>query len=66
MNLAKVPAHIDTTIDDLLEETSILVNINDITLPLDVNTAPHSTNSSSYPTSKSKLLDDFDSWLDTT
>ncbi|CAI9784408.1 unnamed protein product [Fraxinus pennsylvanica] len=65
MNHAKMPAYVDTTINNLLEETSILIIINDITLPLDVNAAPHSTNSSLDPTLKSKLLDDFDSWLDT-
>lgn len=57
---AKMPAF-DNTIDDLLEETSALININDKTLPHDVKAAPSSSDS----VSKSKLLDDFDSWLDT-
>ncbi|KAL2476707.1 hypothetical protein Adt_37443 [Abeliophyllum distichum] len=65
MKHQSMPALIDNTIDNLLEETSDMVNINVKTQPHDVKAVPHSTPSSSDPISKSKLLDDFDSWLDT-
>ncbi|CAI9757267.1 unnamed protein product [Fraxinus pennsylvanica] len=58
---SKMPALMDNTIDNLLEETSALININDKTLPHNVKAAPSSLDA----VSKSKLLDDFDSWLDT-
>ncbi|OVA11221.1 hypothetical protein BVC80_8687g11 [Macleaya cordata] len=58
---------IEDTIDDLLSETSNLKNQNDAVLPQEKTTLlsdlPSLSASSSY--SGSKVLDDFDSWLDT-
>ncbi|KAF2283268.1 hypothetical protein GH714_043620 [Hevea brasiliensis] len=53
-------------LDDLLEETSILTDKNG-SYQLTKVTAAHDEiqSSSSQPATKSKVLDDFDSWLDT-
>ncbi|CAK9182681.1 unnamed protein product [Ilex paraguariensis] len=57
----------DDTIDDLLKQTSSLINNNSPSQSSEVKAAPSDVLSSSslHPASKSKLLDDFDSWLDT-
>lgn len=61
-NEAQAPASFGDTIDNLLQETSGLIKI-DSGMPAGVKTSfvmPPTSN----PSSKSKLLDDFDSWLD--
>lgn len=56
---ASVTASFDDVLDDLLQETSNLMNRNGLS-------QPHETqSSSSQSVTKSKVLDDFDSWLDT-
>ncbi|KAL0443948.1 UNVERIFIED_CONTAM: hypothetical protein Slati_2117500 [Sesamum latifolium] len=52
-------------IDDLLEETSHLIKIEGKQPSRIVTPSPDDISSAMNPTSKSKLLDDFDSWLDT-
>lgn len=47
---------LDDTLDDLLKETSIVTKVS--------STAGHAS-SASQPVSKSKIIDDFDSWFDT-
>ncbi|KAK6134908.1 hypothetical protein DH2020_031352 [Rehmannia glutinosa] len=58
-------AIIDDDIDNLLEETSILTKIEDMQLSNEVKASADVISSTLNPSSKSKLLDDFDSWLDT-
>ncbi|KAK6134745.1 hypothetical protein DH2020_031521 [Rehmannia glutinosa] len=58
-------AIIDDDIDNLLEETSVLTKIEDIRLSNEVKASADVISSTLNPSSKSKLLDDFDSWLDT-
>lgn len=55
-----VAANLDDDIDDLLSETSDLINKKRIS-PLPNTKATSAT----FPDSNSKVLDDFDSWLDT-
>ncbi|KAK6134741.1 hypothetical protein DH2020_031517 [Rehmannia glutinosa] len=58
-------AIIDDDIDNLLEETSVLTKIEDMRLSNEVKASADVISSTLNPSSKSKLLDDFDSWLDT-
>lgn len=59
-------ANLDDALDDLLEETSNVMNQNDLSQSLEEKTAIHVVNSSaSQSGTKSKVLDEFDSWLDT-
>lgn len=59
-------ASIDDVLDDLLEETSNVLNPNALSRPQEVKPVIHSTqSSSSQHGTKSKVLDEFDSWLDT-
>lgn len=61
-----VSAKLDDVLDDLLEETSILSNKKDSYQLTKVTASNDETQSSSSRTgTKSKVLDDFDSWLDT-
>ncbi|KDO49568.1 hypothetical protein CISIN_1g012781mg [Citrus sinensis] len=57
---ASVTASFDDVLDDLLEETSNLMNPNGLSRPHEAQSS-----SSSQSVKKSKVLDDFDSWLDT-
>lgn len=61
-----VAANIDDDIDDLLSETSDLINKNR-TSPLHETKAASAgaPSTTTVPNSDSKVLDDFDSWLDT-
>ncbi|KAI4322726.1 hypothetical protein L6164_022393 [Bauhinia variegata] len=59
-----VTASLDDALDDLLEETSTMTNSNGLLRPKEENVVLQSTQSSDSRT-KSKVLDDFDSWLDT-
>ncbi|KAI4333909.1 hypothetical protein L6164_018661 [Bauhinia variegata] len=61
---ALITASLDDERDDLLEETSTMINSNGLLRPKEENTVLHSTQSSDSGT-KSKVLNDFDSWLDT-
>ncbi|KAJ8568024.1 hypothetical protein K7X08_020746 [Anisodus acutangulus] len=56
---------LDDTLDDLLKETSTVTNKNEHSLPNEVNSTAGPTPSASQPVSKSKIIDDFDSWFDT-
>lgn len=56
---ASVTASFDDVLDDLLEETSNLMNPNGLSRPHEAQS------SSSQSVTESKVLDDFDSWLDT-
>lgn len=60
-------ADLDDTLDDLLKETSSLISQSAASLSLEVKATPSDflSSPSSRPTSKPKVLDDFDSWLDT-
>ncbi|CAK7322684.1 unnamed protein product [Dovyalis caffra] len=65
---AKTPsiaATLDVVLDDLLEETSNLSNQNNLHQPSEMKAAYEIQSSSSQSVSKSKVLDDFESWLDT-
>lgn len=55
---------LDDTLDDLLKETSAVTNKNEHSLPNEVNSIAGHTSSASQPVSKSKIIDDFDSWID--
>ncbi|KAL6535822.1 hypothetical protein OROHE_012666 [Orobanche hederae] len=58
--------NLDGDIDKLLEETSNLARIDGRQVSNEVRSSPDVVPSSALnPSSKSKLLDDFDSWLDT-
>ncbi|TXG55089.1 hypothetical protein EZV62_020345 [Acer yangbiense] len=57
-------ASFDDVLDDLLQETSTLMNQNSLSQPSDVTAASHAQSSSSHTVTKSKELEDFDSWLD--
>ncbi|XP_057956051.1 protein ECERIFERUM 16 isoform X2 [Malania oleifera] len=61
---ASATANLDNAIDDLLEETCNLMNQKDALLSLDAS-APLDGGALSHSNPKSKVLDDFDSWLDT-
>lgn len=56
---------LDDTLDDLLKETSIVTNKNEFSLPNEVSSTAGHASSASQPVSKSKIIDDFDSWFDT-
>ena len=59
-------ANLDDALDDLLAETSIVLNQNSLLRPQEEKFAHPSTQSSStHSGTKPKVLDDFDSWLDT-
>ncbi|XP_007043709.2 PREDICTED: uncharacterized protein LOC18608783 isoform X1 [Theobroma cacao] len=60
-------AAVTSTFDDLLQETSTLVNRNGLSRHTDVKAAQDSGQSSpsSHSVPKPKVLNDFDSWLDT-
>ncbi|KAL0399792.1 UNVERIFIED_CONTAM: hypothetical protein Sradi_2322500 [Sesamum radiatum] len=62
---ATTPANVYDSIDDLLEETSHLIKIEGERPSQMVTPSPDDVPSTMNPTSKSKLLDDFGSWLDT-
>lgn len=57
--------NLDDTLDDLLKETSTVTNKNERSPPEEVNSTAGHTPSASQPVSKSKIVDDFDSWFDT-
>ncbi|GFP86449.1 hypothetical protein PHJA_000788700 [Phtheirospermum japonicum] len=57
--------NVDDDIDKLLEETSNLMNIDSRRVSNEVMASNDAISSTLDPSSKSKLLDDFDSWLDT-
>ncbi|KAF7805982.1 phosphorelay protein [Senna tora] len=56
---------LDDALDDLLEETSNIMNRNAFSQPREEKSVLHSAQSSSHSGTKSKVLDEFDSWLDT-
>lgn len=56
---------LDDSLDDLLRETSTVTNKNDGLPSNEVNSTAGHTASASQPVSKSKIMDDFDSWFDT-
>ncbi|KAM3301888.1 protein ECERIFERUM 16 [Capsicum chacoense] len=56
---------LDDTLDDLLKETSTVTSKNERLPPSKVNSTADRTPSASQPVSKSKIMDDFDSWFDT-
>lgn len=62
-----VIADFDDALDDLLEETSNVVNPDGVSQSLEGKAVvlPSVQSSSSHSETKSKVLDDFDSWLDT-
>ncbi|KAL6990384.1 hypothetical protein U1Q18_047633 [Sarracenia purpurea var. burkii] len=63
---ASVTANFDDNLDELLKETSSLTNQKGKSPSTEVITTHLNTVSSSFgPDSKSKVLDDFDSWFDT-
>lgn len=55
-----ITASFDDALDDLLQESSNMMSQSQ-----DVKVVTHDTQSSSQSVTKSKVLDDFDSWLDT-
>lgn len=59
------PTNIDDAIDILLEETSSLAIVGQRIPSSSSKTATESISSNNNPVPKSKILDDFDSWLDT-
>ncbi|XP_021888555.1 uncharacterized protein LOC110807677 isoform X2 [Carica papaya] len=63
--IASTTANFDDVVDDLLEQTSNLVNQNASPQPQEVKGFPHETKTSSHSVNKSRVLDDFASWLDT-
>lgn len=64
LDQSKAALTLDDSLDDLLNETSNRINQDTVTWSNDVKTSFDVHPSPSAPT-KSKLLDDFDSWLDT-
>ncbi|KAK4438737.1 hypothetical protein Salat_0208300 [Sesamum alatum] len=65
MKPATTPANVNDAIDDLIEETSHLIKTEGKRPSHMVTSSPDDISSAMNPSSKSKLLDDFDSWLDT-
>ncbi|KAL3509292.1 hypothetical protein ACH5RR_028693 [Cinchona calisaya] len=61
----RMDTSLDDTLDDLLKETSSAINTKGASPVHKVNAASHGAPSATQPPSKSKILDDFDSWLDT-
>lgn len=62
--IASITASLDDTLDDLLEETSTLLNPNVLLQSQDEKPVHHSM-LSSHSQNKSPVSDDFDSWFDT-
>ncbi|KAI9176729.1 hypothetical protein LWI28_006447 [Acer negundo] len=60
---APATASFDDELDDLLQETSTLMNQNSLSHPSDVTAASHAQSSSSQTVTKSKELEDFDSCI---
>lgn len=62
-----IAANLDDALDNLLAETSNLLNPNGLHQPWEAKSAPNEIqlSSASQSAPKSKILDDFDSWLDT-
>lgn len=58
-------ASLDDTLDDLLKETSSAINTKGVSPLHELKDASHDAPSASQPHPTSKILDDFDSWLDT-
>nr|XP_023915918.1 uncharacterized protein LOC112027490 isoform X1 [Quercus suber]XP_023915919.1 uncharacterized protein LOC112027490 isoform X1 [Quercus suber]POF06182.1 hypothetical protein CFP56_27259 [Quercus suber] len=58
-------ANLDDTLDDLLEETSNVMNQTGLSQSLEEKAVHPVQSSSSQSGTKSKVLDEFDSWLDT-
>ncbi|KAL4620493.1 hypothetical protein ACB092_06G158300 [Castanea dentata] len=58
-------ANLDDALDDLLEETSNVMNQTGLSQPLEEKAVHRVQTSSSHSGTKSKVLDEFDSWLDT-
>ncbi|MCD7459223.1 hypothetical protein HAX54_040352, partial [Datura stramonium] len=56
---------LDDTLDDLLKETSTVTNKNERSPANGVNSTAGHIPSASQPVSKTKIMDDFDSWFDT-
>ncbi|KAL0362408.1 UNVERIFIED_CONTAM: hypothetical protein Scaly_1196000 [Sesamum calycinum] len=65
MKPAMTPVNVYDGIDDLLKETSHLIKTEGKQTSQMVTPSPDDISSAMNPTSKSKLHDDFDSWLDT-
>ncbi|KAL0302103.1 UNVERIFIED_CONTAM: hypothetical protein Sangu_2501900 [Sesamum angustifolium] len=65
MKPATTPVNVYDGIDDLLKETSRLIKTEGKQTSQMVTPSPDDISSAMNPTSKSKLHDDFDSWLDT-
>lgn len=64
LKTASATASFDDVPDDLLQGTSNLKNQKGLSEPPDIKAVPHDTQSSSLTVTKSKELEDFDSWLD--
>lgn len=58
-------ANLDDALDDLLEETSNVMNQTGLLQSLEEKAVHPVQASSSHSGTKSKVLDEFDSWLDT-
>lgn len=63
--LASMTPNLDDSLDELLKDTSRLINPNSLSPPKGEKTNHFSQSSSSHSETKSTVLDDFDSWLDT-
>lgn len=61
----RMDAALDDALDDLLKDTSHLINRKAVSPLNEVKSASDDASTASHPPSKSKVLDDFDSWLDT-
>jgi hypothetical protein len=62
--ILSITASLDDALDDLLEETSTLMNPNVLSWPQEEKPVHHSE-LSSHSQNKEKVSDDFDSWFDT-
>lgn len=65
LDQSNVVPTLDDSLDDLLKETSSRINQDIVSRSNNVKTASPGVHPSSSGPTKSKLLDDFDSWLDT-
>lgn len=65
LDQSNVASTLDDSLDDLLKETSSRINQDIVSRSNNVKTASPDVHPSSSGPTKSKLLDDFDSWLDT-
>ncbi|XP_027127458.1 uncharacterized protein LOC113770895 [Coffea eugenioides] len=61
----RMDAALDDSLDDILKDTSHLINTKAVSPLNEVKAASNEAPTASQPHSKSKILDDFDSWLDT-